>query len=59
MRMLTRAQIAWAATHDWFVRDMGDGTIMVRDGYTLDGVYHEELVHFRGDLKALRDFANY
>jgi hypothetical protein len=57
--VLTRAQIAWAASHDWFVSDCGDGTIMVRDAWTLNGVYDEQILHFAGSFAELRDFANY
>ena len=32
--MLTAAQIRWAAAHDWFIRDNGDGSIRVADRYS-------------------------
>ena len=57
--MLTTKQIQWARSHDWFFADNGNGTIIVRDMFTLDGVYHEQLITWHGSFSALRDWAGY
>lgn len=61
--MLTPSQITWAAQHDWFVSNNGDGTITVRDCGVLDqdGVYHynETIAHWTRTFKQLRDWAGY
>jgi hypothetical protein len=57
--MLTAQQICWAASHDWFIRDNGDGTITVNDAWTQDGVLHQQTVRHTGSFKALRDWAGY
>ena len=57
--MLTHKQIAWAAAHDWFVRDNGDGTITVHDWYTIGDALFEERVTWRGSFSELRAWAGY
>jgi hypothetical protein len=57
--MLTQSQVKWAASHDWFVQDNGDGTICVRDASTTNGVYTETLVRWSRSFRALRDWAGY
>jgi hypothetical protein len=59
MKMLTPGQVRWAASHDWFISDCGDGTIMIRDGWTLNGVYDCQIIRHTGSFKALRDWAGY
>lgn len=51
--MLTPKQIAWAATHDWFVRDLGTGRIIIRDDITGEHIIWTE------SFKELRDWAGY
>ena len=57
--MLTTQQIKWAASHDWFVGDNGDGTIIVRDAYVLDGNLFETDIRWAEGFRALRDWAGY
>lgn len=57
--MLNTNQIAWAARHDWFIGDNGDGTITVCDGYTINGVYGETIVVWAQSFRELRDWAGY
>ena len=56
MNTLSYSQIIWAAQHDWYVADNGDGTITVAaswsGGLTIIGV-------FGGSFAALRDWAGY
>jgi len=54
--MLTQRQIAWAKTHDWFVRDNGDGRIVVADRYS-DGT--EIIMTWHLSFRALRNWAGY
>lgn len=58
--MLTTRQIAWAATHDWFVQDNFDGSILVRDEMFKAGEKNLtiEFVTFR-NFAALRAWAGY
>lgn len=59
---LTTRQIAWARSHDWFVRDNGDGSITCLDVWTNVNVeprvWHEDEVRHH-DFQALRDWAGY
>ena len=55
--MLTAKQITWAADHDWFIRDNGDGSIEVRNAVTLGGLYAETIIHWTFGFRALRDWA--
>jgi len=57
--MLTASQIKWAASHDWFVQDNGDGTICLRDASTTNGVYSETLIHWTHSFRELREWAGY
>lgn len=57
--MLTPSQIKWAASHDWFVCDNGDGSIVVNDAWTQDGVLYQRDVTHTGSFGALRDWAGY
>ncbi|WP_407976111.1 hypothetical protein ACJKIH_03035 [Brucella pseudogrignonensis] len=53
-------QIAWAAQHDWFVRDNGNGTIVVRDEYTdKTGKVCFNAGTWDGTFAALRTWAGY
>lgn len=56
---MTEQQIKWAASHDWFVCDKGDGSIIVRDAYTLRGEYHSAEIVWTGSFSELRDWAGY
>jgi hypothetical protein len=49
--MLNRQQIQWAASHDWFVCDNGDGTITVLDD--------EATLVWTDSFTALRNWAGY
>ena len=57
--MLNSKQIAWAASHDWFIGDNLDGTIMVRDAYTLNGKLFEQAIVWSKSFSELRDWAGY
>lgn len=57
--MLTQNQIRWASQHDWFVADLGDGQIQVRDGWTLDGELFEQVLSWTGTFTELRAWAGY
>lgn len=62
--MLTTAQVNWAKSHDWFVRDNGNGTIQVLDRWTQmhadkSVTSHEERINFTEGFRALRDWAGY
>lgn len=50
---MTSQQIKWAASHDWFVMDNGNGTITVRDD--LGG----PLLTWTGSFSELRAWAGY
>lgn len=54
--MLTTQQIAWAASHDWFVQDNGDGTITIADRYS-DGT--EIIMTWHLSFRELREWAGY
>ncbi len=56
---MTASQIKWAASHDWFIADLGNGMIQVNDAYTLDGVLFQETITFSGSFRELRDWASY
>ncbi len=59
--MLSIQQIKWAASHDWFVRDNGNGTVTVRDEYFRAGdksVSVDFLVWCKS-FSALRAWAGY
>lgn len=59
-QMLTPSQIKWAASHDWFIADNGDGTIKVRECFTINGVlFQEEPIRWTGSFRALREWAGY
>ncbi len=55
--MLTKAQIRWAASHDWFVGDNLDGTITIYTMSTEDPPGTTMI--FRGTFAELRAFAGY
>ena len=62
--MLTAQQITWAKSHDWFIADRHDGTIVIRELYgqlQADGsvVFGEDTIHWTQAFKALRDWAGY
>lgn len=58
-RTMTPEQVRWAASHDWFVADMRDGSIVVRDE-TVDrnGKLHVAYERKR-DFVSLRRWAGY
>lgn len=59
--MLTPSQVKWAASHDWFVMDNGNGTILVLDRY-LDcttGINYAAPQSWIGSFSDLRDWAGY
>lgn len=55
--MLTASQIKWAASHDWFVSDNGDGTITVLTMEMSDPIGATMI--FSGSFRELRDWAGY
>lgn len=56
---MTYRQIQWAASHDWFVRDNGNGTITVHDQWVWrDGTCGDAWVFF-SDFRELRAWAGY
>ncbi|SPL64420.1 hypothetical protein [Ochrobactrum soli] len=55
---MNNEQIAWAARHDWFVADLGNGTVLVLDCYRVNGAPHEAEITF-ADFRALRVWAGY
>ncbi len=57
--MLTERQIKWAASHDWFVKDNGDGTIIVRDKYMFSGFLFTDEITWNKSFSELRDWAGY
>ena len=58
--MLTPNQIRWAASHDWFVRDCGDGSIVILERGVWNGHdFVNNEFHWRGTFRALRDWAGY
>ena len=60
--MLTAQQIKWAAQHDWFVCDNGDGTITVRDTYMVMGggpARQDTLIWEDRSFAELRSWAGY
>ena len=54
--MLTERQVAWAATHDWFVAEKGNGIIIVADRYS-DGT--EIIIEWHLSFCELREWAGY
>ena len=56
---LTASQIKWAASHDWFVRDNGDGSITVNDDVSINGLHARTVIHWVFGFRALRDWAGY
>ena len=56
---LSPLQVAWAASHDWFVASNKDGTITVKDTYTKGGLLQTELIVWVAGFKALKDWAGY
>jgi hypothetical protein len=62
--MLTPQQIKWAGQHDWFVADMGNGTIQICDRWSQlhkDGTvtHHEQVRVWDGSFRSLRNWAGY
>ena len=64
--MLTPKQVAWAAQHDWFSRELRGflwdeptGRIEVIERYTVDGVMHEQVRIWDGTFRELRAWAGY
>ncbi|MEJ0096176.1 MAG: hypothetical protein WDN46_23010 [Methylocella sp.] len=56
---MTKQEIKWAASHDWFVADMGDGRVLVLDNSQLvTGQNVCEWCSF-SSFSALRNFAGY
>lgn len=58
---LTRQQVAWAKSHDWFVGDLGNGLIQIVDRWVnvKTGERGEDLIVFDGTFAELRDWAGY
>lgn len=59
--MLNPSQIKWAASHDWFVRDNGNGTIVVEE-FSYDPSLQASLRYLQswvGGFRALREWAGY
>lgn len=62
--LLTPSQIKWAASHDWFYADKGNGTIVVKDRYSQqhpDGsiTHHEDTLVWNRPFGELRNWAGY
>lgn len=58
--MLTKEQIRWAASHDWFVADCLNGTIQVRDVVVwADGHITEDYITWTKSFRELREWAGY
>lgn len=57
--LLTPQQIAWAASHDWFLADNKDGTITVKEVSAANGVASLDLVIWAAGFQALKDWAGY
>jgi hypothetical protein len=55
---MTGNQIKWASTHDWFIQDNFDGSILVRDQWTKDGVLFSDVLQFN-NYRELRAWAGY
>lgn len=54
---MTRNQIRWAAQHDWFIKDNGDGSVTVLELQALGGrVFTVGII---SNFKELRDWAGY
>ncbi|WP_024517011.1 hypothetical protein [Bradyrhizobium sp. Tv2a-2] len=56
---LTRDQIAWARSHDWFDDATADGVLFVYDRFTYRGRSYTNRVIWGGSFGALRDWAGY
>lgn len=54
---LTRDQIRWAAAHDWFGADNGDGTITVVERWS--DLAGEQQFRWAGTFQELRAWAGY
>lgn len=52
---LTTQQILWASQHDWFIKDNGNGTIVVADRDDLS----DRLQTWVGTFRQLREWAGY
>lgn len=60
MGALTMAQVAWAATHDWFVRDLKNGCIEVVDrSFNRATGQIESHPAIFADFRKLREWAGY
>lgn len=57
--MLTPSQVQWAARHDWFLGDLGRGTILIADRYTEGGRLYETIIEWRDSFASLRRWAGY
>lgn len=55
---MTKAQIAWARMHDWFLQTDGKG-VWVRDEAMLDGICLTAPDKYFSEFSALRDWAGY
>lgn len=55
----TEQQLAWARSHDWYVCEHADGSLIVRDSYEIEGVLFEGPDVKFCDIRALRDWAGY
>ncbi|WP_266031244.1 hypothetical protein [Brucella intermedia] len=57
--MLTFKHISWAKLHDWFVKDNGDGSVMVEDRFTVGGgPLQVQYIKFN-DFSSLLNWAGY
>ena len=58
---LTTQQVRWAASHDWFVADLGNGLIQVVDRWVnlRTGERGEDVLVWDKPFAELRDWAGY
>lgn len=56
--MLTTSQNLWAASHDWYV-SCENGKLKVKDCYTQNGKYVENVIEWNKSFAELRNWAGY
>lgn len=60
---MTQKQIQWAKSHDWFLLDLGNGRIIVKDDHTIrteqGAVVLVTAKAMFEDFKTLKEWAGY
>jgi hypothetical protein len=58
---LTKSQVRWAASHDWFVADLGNGLIQIVDSWVniKTGERGEDVLVWDKSFAELRSWAGY